>query len=130
MTQRIQAIDPAAAQGQTKRLHDSIAAQFDSVPNIVKTFAQSPAVLAGFLSFSRTLAKGTLNAKLREQIALTVAGSNGCNYCASAHSYLAKATGVDGDEVVWNLKGIANGALSACAVRPVNAANSAISVTI
>jgi uncharacterized peroxidase-related enzyme len=117
MTQRIQPIDPAAAQGQAKRLLDGVAAQLGSVPNIFKTFAQSPAVLEGYLSFSGALAKGTLGAKLREQIALTVAGANGCDYCASAHRFLAKAAGVDSDEVVRNLQGKANDARTAAALQ-------------
>lgn len=108
MTQRIQPINPAEAQGQTKRLLDGVAAQLGSVPNIFKTFAQSPAVLAGYLSFSGALTRGKLDAGLREQIALTVAGANGCDYCASAHSFLAKAAGVDSDEVVRNLQGEAD----------------------
>ncbi len=117
MTQRIQAIDPANAQGKAKQLLEGVATQIGSVPNIIKTFAQSPAVLEGYLSFSGALAKGTLDAKLREQIALTVAGSNGCDYCASAHSYLAKAAGVDSNEVTRNLRGKANDARTAAALQ-------------
>lgn len=55
--------------------------------------------------------------RLREQIALTVAGSNGCDYCASAHRFLAKAAGVDSDEVTRNLRGEANNARTAAALK-------------
>ena len=43
------------------------------VPNLFSTFAQSPAVLNGFLGFSDSLGKGVLSAKQREIIALAVA---------------------------------------------------------
>ena len=36
------------------------------------------------------LAKGKLNVKLRESIALAVAEYNGCDYCLSAHDYLGR----------------------------------------
>lgn len=117
MNQRIQAIDPATAQGQAKRQLDGVAAQLGSVPNIFKTLAQSPAVLKGYLNFSGALAGGTLDAKLREQIALTVAGSNGCDYCASAHSFLARAAGVDEAEAVRNLQGNADDARTGAALQ-------------
>ncbi len=45
MTLQIQPINPANAQGQARRLLDGVAAQLGNVPNIFKTFAQSPAVL-------------------------------------------------------------------------------------
>ncbi|NIR91695.1 MAG: carboxymuconolactone decarboxylase family protein [Gammaproteobacteria bacterium] len=117
MTQRIRPINPTEAQGQAKSLLDAVAAQLGGVPNIIKTFAQSPAVLQGYLGFSDALSKGTLDARLREQIALAVAGSNGCDYCASAHSFLAKKTGVDSDEVIRNLKGEASDARTDAALQ-------------
>jgi AhpD family alkylhydroperoxidase len=49
-----------------------------------------------------------LNAALREQIALAVAGENHCNYCASAHTFLAKRAGVDAAEAALNLDGEAS----------------------
>ncbi len=117
MKQRIQQIDPATAQGQAKRQLDGIAAQLGSVPNIFKTLAQSPTVLKGYLNFSGALAGGTLDAKLREQIALTVAGFNGCDYCASAHSFLARAAGVDEAEAARNLQGKADDARTGAALQ-------------
>ena len=42
---------------------------------------------------------------LREQIALTVAGENSCDYCASAHTAIARANGVNAQEAANNLSG-------------------------
>ena len=41
--------------------------------------------------------------QLREQIALAVAGVNQCDYCASAHTFIAKALGVGSTEAARNL---------------------------
>ena len=44
----------------------------------------------------------------REQIALTVAGVSGCDYCASAHSLMAMGAGLADKEVAINLEGQAS----------------------
>ena len=60
------------------------------VPNLMKLVGHSPAALEGYLSLNGALAKGKLDAKLRERIALAVAEYNGCDYCLSAHDYLGR----------------------------------------
>lgn len=60
------------------------------VPNLMKLVGHSPAALEGYLSLNGALAKGQLDAKLRERIALAVAEYNGCDYCLSAHDYLGR----------------------------------------
>ena len=41
-----------------------------------------------------------LNAKLREQITLTVADANSCEYCLSAHTAIGKMVGLNENELV------------------------------
>ncbi|HEX5083959.1 MAG TPA: carboxymuconolactone decarboxylase family protein, partial [Blastocatellia bacterium] len=69
-------------------------------PNMMKTMAQSPAVLEAYLNFSGALGGGKLNARLREQIALISAEVNGCGYCASAHTTIGKMVGLDEDAIL------------------------------
>lgn len=102
---RINPVDPQTADGAAKDLLDGVKAQIGMVPNIFATLVQSPSVLDGFLAFSGALGKGTLSAQLREQIALTVAGANNCNYCASAHTAIGKGAGLDAAELERNLQG-------------------------
>jgi uncharacterized peroxidase-related enzyme len=92
--QRITAINHETAEGKAKELLDGVKAKIGFAPNMMKTLASSPAVLEAYLNFSGTLGT-TLNAKLREQIALTTAEINGCGYCASAHSAIGKMSGLD-----------------------------------
>ena len=103
---RIKPIDPSQAQGKTRELLASVKKQMGVVPNIFKGFANSPAALEFYLSQNQALASGVLNPKLREQIALTLAGANQCDYCAAAHSFLGKKAGVSEVELTENLRGI------------------------
>ena len=57
------------------------------------------------LGFNGALAEGALDASLREQIALAVAGEKNCDYCASAHTLMAKAADVSEVEATNNLSG-------------------------
>ena len=96
---------PDTNQGPAAPILADLKQQMGSVPNIFATMAHSPAVLEGFLSFNGALAGGVLTPQLREQIALAVAGKNRCDYCASAHTLLAKGAGVDSTEAAANLQG-------------------------
>ena len=77
---------PAAA----RPLLEAVKKQLGVVPNLFRLVANSPAALEGYVSLSGALAKGPLPAATRERIALAVAEINGCGYCLSAHTYLAK----------------------------------------
>ncbi len=89
--------------GPAQPLIDAVKKQMGTVPHIFATMGNSPAVLEGYLAFSGALASGELSAALKEQIALTVAGQNQCDYCASAHSFLAQHAGVSESEIQNNL---------------------------
>jgi len=97
---RLNAIDPKEATGKVKELLDGVKAKLGSVPNLMRTFANSSAALEGYLGFSGALAGGLLNAKLREQIALTVADANSCEYCLSAHTAIGKMVGLNESDIV------------------------------
>lgn len=75
---RLKTIDPTEASGKVKELLEGVKSKYGSVPNLIRTFANSLAALEGYLGFSGALAGGVLSAKLREQIALTVADANSC----------------------------------------------------
>ena len=95
---RLPLVDPSQAQGKTHDLFTAVKSQMGRVPNLMKAMANSPAVLEGYLGFSKALAHGTLDPKLRERIAIEVAESNGCGYCLAAHNLLGKLAGLDEEE--------------------------------
>jgi uncharacterized peroxidase-related enzyme len=105
---------PAAS----RPLLDAVNRQLGVVPNLMKVVGNSPAALEGYLGLSGALAKGTLGAKTGERIALAIAEFNGCSYCLSAHSYLAKNVArLDDAEIAANREGSSNDPRADAAVR-------------
>lgn len=96
---RLTAVNHEAAEGKTKELLDAVKKQIGFAPNLMKTLAQSPNTLEAYLNFSGTLGY-TLNAKLREEIALLSAEANGCGYCASAHTAIGKMVGLSDEQTL------------------------------
>ena len=91
--------------------------QLGSVPNLFRLAANSPAALEGYLGMSGALAKGSLQAATRERIALATAEFNGCDYCLSAHSFLAsRVAKLDDQEIAANRRGTSLDPSAAAAV--------------
>jgi uncharacterized peroxidase-related enzyme len=99
MTIRLTAIHPSEATGETKVLFDIVQAKLGGVPNLFRTLGRSPAALKGFLHLHEALGSGALDVKLREQIALTVAEENRCEYCLSAHTAIGKRVGLSASDL-------------------------------
>ena len=100
---RIQPIDIDQAEGKAKTLLEGVNKALGMTPNLMRTLAQSPAVLEAFLGFGKGLGTGGLSPKLREQIAITVARINGCDYCLAGHSAFGKKVGLDDGELRANM---------------------------
>ena len=105
---------PAASQPML----EAVRKQLGVVPNLFRLVSTSPAALEGYLGLSGALAKGTLPAPTRERIALAVAEINGCNYCLSAHTYLARNLAkLDDAEITANRSGASNDPKADAALR-------------
>lgn len=105
MTQQIKKVARTAASEQARKLLSAVHQKLGTVPNILATMAHSASALEAYLAFGDALGKGIFDLKTRELIALTVAGQNGCDYCASAHTAIAKAAGVSADDASLALSG-------------------------
>lgn len=93
---------------KVESLLNDVKSKMGGIPNIMATFARSESALEGYLSFSGALSKGKLAATVQEQIAISVAGENQCNYCASAHTALGKGAGVSASDLTLAIKGKSN----------------------
>ena len=102
---RIPAVDPATAQGKAKDLLDAVNKALGVTPNMFRVAAQSPAALEGLVSLNGAVQRGKLGPKVREQIALAIAESNGCDYCLSAHTYLGKHAGLEDIDIAQAREG-------------------------
>ena len=113
---RIEPINHEESTGKAKELLDAVKAKIGMTPNLMKTMAHSPAVLEAYLNFSGTLGR-TLNAKLREQIAVLTAEENGCGYCASAHTALGKMAGLNENAILAAREGNSSDAKTDAALK-------------
>jgi uncharacterized peroxidase-related enzyme len=92
--------------------------QLGSVPNLFRVIANSQAALEGYFGLNGALAKGTLDPKTRQRIALAVAEVNGCGYCLSAHTYMGKNLAkLDDAEITANRNGASNDPKADAALR-------------
>ncbi len=114
---RITAIDPASAQGKSKEILDQIKGALGSVPNLFRTAAHSPASLQALWGIFGAMGQSHLPAKIREQIALAVGQSNGCDYCVSAHTALGKGAGLSDSDLIAARRGQSADAKSAAAIK-------------
>lgn len=105
---------PTASQPALNAVQQSLG----SVPNLIRAIAPSPAALDGYLALSSSLKATALPAATHERIALAVAELNGCDYCLSAHTYLARHVArLDDAEIAANRQGASNDPRADAAVR-------------
>lgn len=113
---RIQPINPDQAPDAAKPMLAAINQKLGRTPNIFKTMALAPSVLEFYVGASGAMAKSSLPAAMREQIALACAGMNGCDYCASAHTAIGKGAGLSDAQTSNALHGKADDAKAQAAV--------------
>jgi uncharacterized peroxidase-related enzyme len=96
---RIPPVDRNTTNDSIRKNFDAIQKQLGTVPNMMRTMAQSSSVLDAYLGFGAALRRGSLPVSLHEQIALAVAEINSCDYCLSAHTALGRGAGLSNDEL-------------------------------
>lgn len=105
---RLKQIAPeTASDEQVRRLLATVQAKLGLVPNMTRAMANAPVVLDGYLQLSGALGKGTLSARLREQLSLAVAQANGCDYCLAAHSAVGRMVGLTAEQIRDSRQGTA-----------------------
>lgn len=90
-TQRV----PAASQAVLADIHQA----FGATPNMFKAVSNAPAALQSMWAAFGALGKGTLGARLGEQIAVAIANRNRCEYCLAAHTVLGQNAGASPAEM-------------------------------
>ncbi|MBY0402665.1 MAG: carboxymuconolactone decarboxylase family protein [Cyanobacteria bacterium] len=88
---------------KTQEQLNGVKKMMGSLPNLFTTMAHSPAGLSYYLGAMQAMEHTTLTPALREQLAVAVAGTNHCDYCASAHTALGKLKNISGEELTCNL---------------------------
>lgn len=103
---------PAASQP----VLDQIRKAFDGIPNMFKATANSPAALQSMWSAFGALGKGTLGARLGEQLAVAIANRNRCEYCLAAHTVLGQKAGASAAQMSAAQSGDSDDARTAAAL--------------
>ena len=84
-----------SATGPTAELYAEIKKAAGKLPNTFAVIgALGPAALKAILQADAVLARGSLSKQDQETIKLLVSELSGCDYCAAAHTQLAKTTGL------------------------------------
>lgn len=97
---RLKTITPDQASGDVKAIYDDLKQKKGKVFNIFQGMGNSAAALNAYLSMNGALAKGELSPEDREVVYLTVSQTNGCHYCLSAHTMVAKGAGMSEDQIL------------------------------
>ncbi len=97
---------------------------FGAIPNLARVMVHSPALLKGYVGLASALDTGVLPRATRERLAITIAQSNGCGYCLSAHTYLGeKGAGLSADQLAAARKAEADDPRTAALLVLARAAN-------
>lgn len=87
---RLNVLDPETTKGWAGRLLTKVHEGLGVVPNMFKAMGNSEWTLEGFLTLNGNLGQGKLGAALVKMIILATSELNGCEYCVSAHTDMAK----------------------------------------
>ncbi len=110
MNTRIETLNPETTTGKSKELFNAVQSKLGFIPNLIKVFGNSPATLKSYLSLGELTGSGNFSNKFREQLALTIAEENACNYCLSAHTTIGKMNGLSEEQTEQSRLGFANDA--------------------
>lgn len=109
-------IQPQLVPAANQPLLTQIQHAFGTTPNMFKAVANSPAALQSMWAAFGALGKGTLGAKLGEQIAVAIANRNRCEYCLAAHTVLGQQAGASAAEMAAAQGGQSGDAKTAAAL--------------
>jgi AhpD family alkylhydroperoxidase len=90
-------VTDADAPAASKPVIQAVAKAWGFAPNLMRTFANSPAVLEGAWGLLGAFGKTRFSPAEQQLIALTISVENECTYCSAAHTLLGKGAGLSAD---------------------------------
>lgn len=111
--------DIADAAPDAAPIFTAIKAKMGVVPNAYRAIGSSnPGMLDAVLQFDQTVHRGTLTRSEIELIKLVVSELSDCDYCLSAHTFIAKKLGLSREAILAARYGLPTGESRAdCLVR-------------
>jgi AhpD family alkylhydroperoxidase len=92
-------LNPDDAPDKSRELLEGIVARHGSVGDMVATMAHSPALLQGYLDFSRAMKRVKLPRRLSEKLSLAAQSWIGCGTCLAAHTAAGRAAGLSETDI-------------------------------
>ncbi|MFG1702631.1 carboxymuconolactone decarboxylase family protein [Nonomuraea sp. M3C6] len=113
---RLTALNPVDAPDKSRELLNDIIGRRGSVGDMVATMAHSPALLQGYLDFSRAMKRIKLPRALSEKVSLAVQEWIGCAYCLNAHAEGGRAAGLSETDIALARQGTSTDAREAALI--------------
>ena len=107
MRARIEPIDHKRAGGKAKELLDELSSRGAELGPMVRTMANAPALLRGYLDLNRAMKRTHLDRRITERVALAVQEWLGCEYCLAAHTRAARELGLSDTDIALARQGSA-----------------------
>lgn len=92
---KLEVLDRHTAPQAARPLLDTARDAYGFVPNILGVMAHSPALLEAYMTMSQIFEKSGFSAAEKQVVLLAVSAENGCDYCTTAHTAIARMQGVD-----------------------------------
>lgn len=96
---RLRALTPVTAVGASRDLLGDLVERHGQVGPMVRTMANSPAVLGGYLQLSRAMKRAKLDRRISELVSIAIQVHQGCELCLDAHVTAARSLGVAEEEI-------------------------------
>jgi AhpD family alkylhydroperoxidase len=113
---RLNALDPVDAPAKSRELLTEIVSRRGAVGDMVATVAHSPALLQGYLDFSRAMKRVKLPRTLSEKISLAAQEWIACALCVAAHTEAGRATGLSEADITLARQGTSTDAREAALI--------------
>ncbi|MFI0352816.1 carboxymuconolactone decarboxylase family protein [Actinomadura sp. 9N407] len=110
------ALTPAEAPAKSRELLDDIIGRHGAAGEMISTMAHSPAVLQGYLEFSRAMKRIKIPRPLSEKISLALQEWIGCGTCLAAHTEAGRAAGLTETDIALARQGTSTDAREAALV--------------
>ncbi len=92
---KLDTLNKETATGNAQEILGAVEGKYGFVPNLLATFAHSPAVLEAYTGLQGALDKTRLTPVEQQAVLIAISVENGCEYCVPAHSTVAGMVGVE-----------------------------------
>ncbi|MFI6496772.1 carboxymuconolactone decarboxylase family protein [Nonomuraea typhae] len=113
---RLTALQPEQAPARSREILTEIIERRGPAGEMISTMAHSPALLEGYLAFSRAMKRVKIPRPLAEKISLAVQEWIGCAMCRQAHEQAALAAGLSEQDVKLARQGASTDAREAALI--------------